>query len=99
MMNKEKKFLQNDTSLLEDLMDKGLETFVKEEGPNQIKILILEEHVDNVMFGYISKYDYYENWIRCAIEDKENKNEQFFIAPTMQVSNVFSIGCFIKNGK
>jgi hypothetical protein len=29
---------------------------VKEEGPNQIKNLIFEEHVDNVMFGDISKW-------------------------------------------
>jgi hypothetical protein len=50
-----KLFLQNDTSLSKDRMDNGSENFVKEEGPNQIKNLIFEEHVDNVMFGDISK--------------------------------------------
>jgi hypothetical protein len=48
-----KLFLQNDTSLSEDRMDNGLEIFVKEEGLNQIKNLILQEHADNVMFGDI----------------------------------------------
>ncbi len=51
-----KLFLQNDTSLSKDRMDNGSENFVKEEGPNQIKNLIFEEHVDNVMFGDISKW-------------------------------------------
>jgi hypothetical protein len=73
-----KSFLQNDTSLLEDRMDNGLEIFVKEEGPNQIKNLILEEHADNVMFGDISKYDEYEDWIRCVAEDMKKRIEFFF---------------------
>ncbi len=54
---------------------KGLETFVKEEGPNQIKNLILEEQANNVMFGDIFKYDDYENWNICIAEDKEKRNE------------------------
>jgi hypothetical protein len=45
--------------------------------------LILEELDDNVMFGDISKYDDYEDWIRCVAEDKEKRNELFFIITTM----------------
>ncbi len=64
---------------------------MKEEGPNQIKNLILEKQVNNVMFGDIFKYDDYENWSICIAEDKEKKNEQFFTIATMQVSNVFQL--------
>jgi len=63
---------------------------VKEEGPNQIKNLILEKQANNVMFGDIFKYDDYDNWSICIAEDKEKKNEQFFTIATMQVSNVFN---------
>ncbi len=72
-------------------MDNGLETFMQEEGQNQIMNLILEEHADNVMFGDISEFEDYEDWIRYIVEDEERRNEQFLNATSIQVSNVFQL--------
>jgi hypothetical protein len=64
-------------------MDNGLETFMQEERPNQIMNLILEEQVDNVMFGDISEFEDYEDWIRYIVEDEERRNEQFLNATSI----------------
>jgi hypothetical protein len=64
-------------------MDNGLETFMQEEGQNQIMNLILEEHADNVMFGDISEFEDYEDWIRYIVEDEERRNEQFLNATSI----------------
>lgn len=53
--------------------------------------LILEEQVNNVMFGDISESDNYEDWIRCDVEDEERRNDQFLISTFVQVSNVFQL--------
>jgi hypothetical protein len=64
-------------------MDNGLETFMQEERPNQIMNLILEEQADNVMFGDISEFEDYEDWIRYIVEDEERRNEQFLNATSI----------------
>ncbi len=64
---------------------------MQEEGLNQMMNLILEEQVDNVMFGDISESDDYEDWIKCNAEDEERRNEQFLISTFFQVSNVFQL--------
>jgi len=53
--------------------------------------LILEEHVDNVMFGDISKSNDYEDWIRCDAKIEERRNEQILTSTSVQVSNVFQL--------
>jgi hypothetical protein len=77
-------------------MDNGLETFVQEEGPNQIMNLILEEQADNVMFGDITEYEDYEDWIRCVAKDEKRRNEQFLNVRSVQVSNVFQLNASTK---
>ncbi len=56
---------------------------MQEEGQNQIMNLILEEHADNVMFGDISEFEDYEDWIRYIVEDEERRNEQFLNATSI----------------
>jgi hypothetical protein len=51
--------------------------------------LILEEQANKVIFEDISKFDDYEDWIKCIVKDEEKRNESFFITTSMQISNVF----------
>lgn len=49
--------LQEEKEMAKELMDNGLETFVQKEGPNQILNLLLEEQIDNVIFGEFFDFD------------------------------------------
>jgi hypothetical protein len=37
--------------------------------------LILEEQANKVIFENISKFDDYEDWIKCIVKDEEKRNE------------------------
>jgi hypothetical protein len=44
-------FLKGQPTMVKNLIDKCFELFVRKENPNQIMNLILEERMDNVLFG------------------------------------------------
>jgi hypothetical protein len=43
---------------------------VKHEGPNQINNLLLEDQTKNIIFGEISNYEGYEDWMKCVAKEE-----------------------------
>jgi len=62
---------------LEELQDNRLDTFVMQERPNQSINLLLEEQIDNIIFGQLSNYEDFENYMRCVVKDDNMWNEAF----------------------
>lgn len=62
---------------MEELQDNRLDTFVMQERPNQSINLLLEEQIDNIIFGQLSNYEDFENYMRCVVKDDNMWNEAF----------------------
>ncbi len=70
-------------------MDNKLDLFVQNEGPHLIMNLLLEEQVNKIMFGEITNFNDFEDWLCCVNQDEERKNEQFEVIKGKDVSNIF----------
>ncbi|CAM6026248.1 unnamed protein product [Sphagnum balticum] len=76
--------LQEEKEMAKKLMDNGLETFVQKEGPNQILNLLLEEQIDNVIFGEFFDFDDFGDWISCAAEDEDRRKQNKYLQTTIR---------------
>jgi hypothetical protein len=48
-----------------------------QERPNQITNLLLEEQIDNIIFGQLSNYEDFENDMKCVVKYDNMWNEAF----------------------
>lgn len=83
--------LQEGKEMAKELMDNGLETFVQKEGPNQILNLLLEEQIDNVLFGEFFDFDDFGDWRSCAAEDEDRRKQIFADNNKEKMSVVFQL--------
>jgi hypothetical protein len=83
--------LQEGKEMAKELMDNGLETFVQKEGPNQILNLLLEEQIDNVIFGEFFDFDDFGDWRSCAAEDEDRRKQIFADNNKERMSVVFQL--------
>ncbi len=81
-------FLERHPIIVENLINNGFEIFVQKEGFNQIMSLILEEQINNVLFGEVFDSNKFENWMKF-IED-DDRNKQFISMKSSQISYFFS---------
>jgi hypothetical protein len=77
--------------MAKELMDNGLETFVQKEGPNQILNQLLEEQIQNVIFGEFFDFDDFGDWISCAAEDEDRRKQIFADNNKEKMSVVFQL--------
>jgi hypothetical protein len=48
-----------------------------QERPNQIINILLEEQIDNIIFGQLSNYEDFENDMKCVVKYDNMWNEAF----------------------
>lgn len=72
-----KMFLHGNLEVAKDLTENGLEAFVQKESLSQIMSLLLEEQLDNLMFGEISDTNDFEDQIRCVKQEEKARCIQF----------------------
>ncbi len=56
-------------TLLKKMEDDGMEDMVGQEGLEQIINLLVEDHIDNIMFGKLSNSNYLGDWMQCVTEE------------------------------
>jgi hypothetical protein len=52
-----------DPSVGEEIQDDRMDYFVMQEGPNKMVNLFLEEKIDKIIYGELSKSKNFEDWI------------------------------------
>ncbi|CAM6077339.1 unnamed protein product [Sphagnum tenellum] len=78
--------LQEGKERAKELMDNG-----QKEGPNQNLNLLLEEQIDNVLFGEFFDFDDFGDWRSCAAEDEDRRKQIFADNNKEKMSVVFQL--------